>query len=78
MGKMKKRKSIITNEEKAAQIEEEYTFEARVGAMEMAKWKDQQFKEYLEKKRKANVDNPVVCGIYESIINDFFKETKNT
>lgn len=49
---------------------------AFTGALEMAEWKDQQFKEYLEKKRKQVATTGQVCLIDE-IINELFGETEN-
>lgn len=43
----------MTNEEKAKEIARECVYcsaDAENGALKMAEWKDQQFKEYLEKK----------------------------
>ena len=90
----------MTNEEKARIIAEENKCcypedmayedfsdeECYTSALEMAEWKDQQFKEYLEKK-KAEIDRIDDYGIYtteisltaqsnllDEIINELFKE----
>lgn len=69
----------MTNEEKALELVEgnwmvfnkEYS-----AALKMAEWKDQQFKEYLEKKKaEYGVDYIVnAIDILDEIINEFFKE----
>lgn len=83
----------MTNEEKTQEIAIKIVADptivgeylcAKVGAIEMAKWKDAQFKEYLEKKihtiesmkdidTTLPTDTAVVRTIKE-IINELFKE----
>ena len=89
----------MTNEEKAREIElNVYAFEKTKGefeapayraALEMAEWKDQQFKEYLKKKGKEygkrsqkwfTIDNmwarhrAVLAKYAQSIINEIINE----
>lgn len=55
------------------------------GALKMAEWKDQQFKERLEEKRKHLYNrynfignNAVVCRVLlDEIINELFEETES-
>lgn len=81
----------MTNEEKATYIANAnqcidrsgYSSfeECKTSALEMAEWKDQQFKEYLETKRKdilAVGDEPralrTEIAVLDEIINELFKE----
>lgn len=83
----------MTNEEKAREIANEYCYwddrdesGAVKVAIEMAKWKDQQFKEYLEKKKEKFYYQPkdLIGGweknhkleIFNEIIDELFKEDK--
>lgn len=49
---------------------------AQQSAMEMAKWKDQQFKEYLEKLMKESTGEEAGYFVIRRIINELFKEDK--
>lgn len=80
----------MTNEEKALDIifgwADDVQECAKDATMEMAQWKDQQFKEYLMKKYKAAQDaymkstdqsEDYTCGradVLVDIINELFKE----
>lgn len=48
--------------------------ECKQSALEMAEWKDQQFKEYLEKKRDSMRLFPTEYDMCQEIINELFKE----
>lgn len=73
----------MSNEEKAREIANTYSSDvlqagAYFGAEKMADWKDQQFKEYLKKKKHAldNYSFDELNGAYcviDEIINDLFK-----
>lgn len=89
----------MTNEEKSYKIAYQYgvtccdcgdnsTYECYDAALEMAKWKDKQFKEYLEKK-KEEIERTEDAGSFvtemilnaqsellDEIINELFGETK--
>lgn len=77
----------MTNEEKAREISDgyDYTFDKRErdasyhSALEIAEWKDKEFKEYLEKKREENPYfniqmNMIRQNAIDAIINELFKE----
>lgn len=73
----------MTNEEKARQIssrlfdkdEQAGAFETLVITLtEMAEWKDQQFKEYLEKLIKESTGEEAGYFVIRGIINELFKE----
>lgn len=72
----------MTNKERAIEISNEFmegSFKhgCYLGAMKMAEWKDQEVKEYLEKK-KASIDNYAQAMMFSpfinEIINELFKE----
>lgn len=77
----------MTNEEKARELQLDYTrgdygdsTDIRGACEEMAEWKDKQFKEYLEKKKKDIMNNPYTghclsdMNLLEEIINELFNE----
>lgn len=65
---------IMTNEERAMEIL--CVFDPLGALEEMANWKDQQFKEYLEKKQNEldGTRNKSNYELLEEIINELFKE----
>lgn len=74
----------MTNEEKARLIAEQwrngevYT-QSKISALEMADWKDQQFKEYLKKKKTyyscaLTTFDVMRKKVYDEIINELFGE----
>lgn len=71
----------MTNEEKAREIAEKevHPIIAERCALEMAEWKDAQFKEYLEQRKERMVKkwgNLVAAEVstLDMVINEFFKE----
>lgn len=44
--------------------------------LDMAEWKDHQFKEYLERKRDMYEDNQIGYILYDETINELFNEDK--
>lgn len=72
----------MTNEEKAIEIATQYNYDTFIfqASLEIAEWKERQFKEYLENKKKKIMDNPYsghcLSDMYllDEIINEFFKE----
>lgn len=72
----------MTNKEKAYQLYNElsrkwsslhygHTINTLV---EMAEWKDQQFREYLEKKKAEHKEGQIGYYIFTDIINELFKK----